>query len=302
MSTPSGPSRRRRIAGETSPAESRQQTAKKIPTKKVAKTATEKSSARAASISEKPASAKAAVPKRTSAPKPPAAKAPTVARPAMVTRPPAAKAQPAGGLTDTDKATPKPATGTSRPSLAVPAMLRRDKIDEPSAPGPRVRLKWAAPIILIAVAALVFGSVFGIKGWQDYRASSGYVETGKAATAEAGRSAQTIFSFQFNKLDEHLENSQAVMTPSFAKEFESIAPALTELAPQREVVVRAEVREAAAVECGSGCADGRRDVLVYLDQARLTNEDEVPTVFGNRIVMTMVKSDNQWLVNEIKAL
>ena len=96
--------------------------------------------------------------------------------------------------------------------------------------------------------------------------------------------------------------SKALMTPAFTKEFDKIAPALTELAPQRKIVVQAQSRNAAALECGSECSPTKSSILVFLDQARLVGDSKVPTVFGNRIVVDMVELNGVWLVDDIRAL
>ena len=67
---------------------------------------------------------------------------------------------------------------------------------------------------------------------------------------------------------EHLKDSKATMTPSFAKKFDSIAPALQDLAPQRKIQVKATVRNAAAIECGDKCNSDKATILVFIDQAR----------------------------------
>jgi len=92
------------------------------------------------------------------------------------------------------------------------------------------------------------------------------------------------------------------MTPAFAKDFDQIAPALTELAPQRQIVVQAAARESAAMPCGKECSATKADVLVFVDQARLVGDSKEPTVFANRIKVSMVKNDDGWLVANIRAL
>ena len=47
---------------------------------------------------------------------------------------------------------------------------------------------------------------------------------------------------------------------------------------------------------------GQDRVLVFLDQARLVGSSKEPTVFANRIAVSMVKTDDGWLVNNIRAL
>ncbi len=122
------------------------------------------------------------------------------------------------------------------------------------------------------------------------------------AVSAAGTAAQTIFSFSSDKLPQHESASTALMTKSFAKDFEKIAPALTEVTENRKVVVKAVAREAAPLACGDECSKDKVDVLVFLDQARLVGSSKEPTVFANRVSVSMVKTDDGWLVSNIRAL
>ena len=90
----------------------------------------------------------------------------------------------------------------------------------------------------------------------EWRDDSGIVEAHEQAATTAASAGETIFTYQYNQLDEHLKDAKAIMTPSFAKKFESIAPALQDLAPQRKIQVKATVRNAAAKECGDKCSSG----------------------------------------------
>ena len=92
------------------------------------------------------------------------------------------------------------------------------------------------------------------------------------------------------------------MTTSFAKDFEKVAPALSEVTADRKVQVKAVAREAAPLPCGDECSPSKVDVLVFLDQARLVGSSKQPTVFANRISVSMIKTDDGWLVNNIRAL
>ena len=157
-------------------------------------------------------------------------------------------------------------------------------------------------LVALTVVAVVFGAVSGIRGLNEWRDGSGIVEAHEKAATTAASAGEAIFTYQYNQLDDHLKDAKATMTPSFAKKFESIAPALQDLAPQRKIQVKATVRNAAAIECGDTCRSDRATILVFIDQARVADGAKEPTVFGNRIELVMVEQDGRWLVNNIKAL
>jgi Mce-associated membrane protein len=233
------------------------------------------------------------------APKTSAVKKAAKARPTSKTQPKKAqpkKAQPKKAQPPKPPAPKAPSTSVAPdvPAAAAEPRTRRFRMQRPS-----TRL---GALVALTVAAVVFGAVFGIRGFMDWRNDSGIVEAHEKAATTAAEAGETIFTYQFNQLPRHLEDAKATMTPSFAKKFESIAPALQELAPQRKIQVKATVRNAAAIECGNKCRDDRATILMFIDQARVAADAEKPTVFGNRIKLMMVERDGRWLVNNIDAL
>ena len=229
----------------------------------------------------------------TPAPKPSVAKKAAKLRPTPKAQPKKAqqKAQP-----PRPPAPEVPSTSVAPdvPSTAAEPRARRFRLQRMS-----TRL---GALVALTVAAVVFGAVFGVKGIMEWRNDGGIVEAHEKAATTAAEAGETIFTYQFNQLPKHLEDAKATMTPAFAKKFESIAPALQELAPQRKIQVKATVRNAAAIECGNKCRDDRATILVFIDQARVASDAKEPTVFGNRVKLNMVERDGRWLVNNIDAL
>ena len=218
-----------------------------------------------------------------------------------------AKLRPTSKAKTQKPSTPKPST----PKPPAPEAPSRPVVPEvpPAAAAPRTR-RFSVPnvsgrfgaLVALTVAAVVFGAVFGVRGFMEWRGDSGIAAAHEKAATTAASAGETIFTYQYNQLDDHLKDAKAIMTPSFAKKFESIAPALQDLAPQRKIQVKASVRNAAPKECGDACSADRVTVLVFIDQARVADDAKEPTVFGNRIELMMVERDGRWLVNEIKAL
>lgn len=265
MSDSNGPINRRRIAGEGSPA-AKKVTAKKAPVKKAAakKTPAKKTPANAAVT---------------------AAPVKKVATPAKKVSPPVAPL--ASGASIISKSR-EPKAEAVRGDGGGPS--RRD-------------LKWLIPSTAAALAALIVGVWLAVQGIQDIRNNDGdRAAAEREASAAASAAAETIFSYQYNELDEHLTESKKLMTSKFAKDFEKIAPALDDIAPQRRVQVEAVGRNAAALSCGDECSPGTVNVLVFLDQARLIDGSKEPDVIGNRITLKMVHRDGVWLVDDIRAV
>ena len=92
------------------------------------------------------------------------------------------------------------------------------------------------------------------------------------------------------------------MTSSFAKDFEKIAPALDDIAPQRKVQVEA----VAAMPLRSAAVTSARPArsTCWCSSTRLvwSTASKEPDVIGNRITMKMVHRDGSWLVDDIRAV
>lgn len=284
MSTSEGPQKRRRIAGESKPGER--------PPVPPAKKVVRRPVARPGAPAQRTAPAPQEVPREES----PGAQS-TVQDDAAQTAPAAPRIAP--------RVSRRPERPAGEVAAAPPATSPTSSVGADTAgtgqPGRHVRLTDVA-LALIALAAVAFGVVFGYRGLADWRSTHG-VEGAHAKAAEAAASAaETIFTYRYDRLEQYKKDASDVMTSSFAKDFETISPALQDLAPQRRIQVKATTRDAAPENCGDDCESSRAQVLVFVDQARLADGSSVPTVFGNRVRMTMVERDGRWLVDDIKAL
>lgn len=188
-----------------------------------------------------------------------------------------------------------------KPAAGLPQAPRRFDPPLPKVAGARSLTAGSWALVALTIAALVFAVSGGLAAASHLRGDDAGT-TREDASDAAAVAAETIFTYQWNKLKQHLSASKDLMTPKFGKRFEDISPALSALAPQRRIQVKAVVRNAATIECGSSCANDKAKVLVFIDQARVADGADQPTMFGNRIEMTMVKRDGDWLVDNVKAL
>ncbi|MFL6182157.1 MAG: hypothetical protein ACJ73J_07575, partial [Actinomycetes bacterium] len=63
-------------------------------------------------------------------------------------------------------------------------------------------------------------------------------------------------------------------------------------------VVSAKVKASGVISA----ADGKVDVLLFVDQTSQTAADESTQIALNRVVLTMVYQDGRWLVDDVTAL
>jgi Mce-associated membrane protein len=148
----------------------------------------------------------------------------------------------------------------------------------------------------VAVASLVFaafGIAHGVSQWRAHSVS----EARGAASKAAANAAQTIFTFDYNRLPQWSSTSKNLMTPRFAREFQSNVRALSQVAPTQRIQAKAVVRNAATLECGDRCRPDHATVLVFIDQAVITAQSTQPKIEGESVRMFMVKRDGTWLVN-----
>jgi Mce-associated membrane protein len=88
------------------------------------------------------------------------------------------------------------------------------------------------------------------------------------------------------------------MTPSFKKKYADTADRVRADAPRLKAVVKAQV-------VASSVVDAKADqvkTLLFVNQTTTRNDLNQPRVDLNRVVVTLVKDGNDWLVDNVQAL
>jgi len=127
----------------------------------------------------------------------------------------------------------------------------------------------------------------------------GLASTRSDALAAARAHAQTILSFDHRTLDADCARAGRVLARTFKSEYgETTDTVVRPSAEQYKVVVKAEVTAASVVRA----SENRVVVLLYVDQTTTSTRLEGPKVDLNRVRMTLVENDGNWLVSELDAL
>lgn len=163
--------------------------------------------------------------------------------------------------------------------------------------------RWAlllTPLVVLAVAALAVALLVALPAARETKA----VEDARspAATA-AATAAEQLLSFDYRTLDQERSEDAALLTPQFASTFEkTFTKILGDTAPTAQPVVTANVRAVATLECGDDCQPDQAQVLLFVDQVNSGPTRPEAVTDENRLVLTMRKDGDRWLVADITAL
>jgi Mce-associated membrane protein len=237
---------------------------------------------------------------------------PTVRRPAGPTaglaveeelpRHPAGDAAVAGGEAAVAKAE---ATATDVEIGPIPT--DGDAVEEPptaagQSPGSVARAALSTRSVLLLAGALVVFLILAVlfavldHSARSNPAAQNTAVTDVAATAEVagqlGDALETVYSYDFARLDENERAAREVITPGFAAEFDQLFAQVRELAPQQQAVVSATVTIAAVQTI-----EGDRAVLVaFMDQqaTRAANGEQLTA--AGRLTVTGERQDGRWKI------
>jgi len=202
-------------------------------------------------------------------------------------------------------------SGSSHPSTADPKAERRAARERRRAERAEKRAAGTAEpaspraglvvggLALLLVLALALAGYFGLQVRKDARVA----DAREQAPAAAERAAKAVLSYDYEQLDADEKRAKSFLTPSYSKEFEKTFGLLRE---NKDGSAGAAVQTKAKVSSsvvGSGVVDaedGVVRVLLYVNQvSRKAGAD--PQVFQNRVTLTMEKSGEKWLVDDLKS-
>jgi Mce-associated membrane protein len=158
---------------------------------------------------------------------------------------------------------------------------------------------------LLAVAALVLAAVVAGEAWYLWGISDPTPTTARpvvigdvdaqTAVETAAQDAAAIFTTSWRTYDRHLTRVTALMTPAMADRYRRTA------APVKKGTVAARAVTATRV-AGSGVVRAGADqvqALVLLDQ-RTRQNGGAPSFTARRALLTMVRSNAGWLVDNVQ--
>ncbi|UVE93958.1 hypothetical protein [Dietzia sp. B32] len=163
---------------------------------------------------------------------------------------------------------------------------------EQAEPGAERRRGRAGRIVtaLVIVALLAATGILGYLTWQNHRDA----ELRRSASDDATRLVTQLATYDHTDVDANLDAVVADATPDFAERYREVSDGLRELLASGEGTSTGTVTHA-AVESVDG---DRAVVLVFLDQeiSNVTVPDG--RVDSSRMVVTVVRDGDRWLLDD----
>jgi Mce-associated membrane protein len=158
-------------------------------------------------------------------------------------------------------------------------------------------------LAVLLAAAVVFDVIIGVRSRtaSEERTTSTAAVTSalREAPVQAETAAVRALAFDYKTLQDDADEAKSYMTSDYAAQFQkTVDDLLAAPANQREAHVEADVKASGVVNATASTVD----VMLFVDQTSQTTLQSEPQTYLNRVVFTMVKSGDQWLVDDVTAL
>jgi Mce-associated membrane protein len=177
------------------------------------------------------------------------------------------------------------------------------------APAPRAASLRSRAVPLLAAALVLLLGLAVVLAVADHSVRSSPAATNLAladvaTTAEVagqlGVALETVYSYDFARLDENERAAREVITPGFAAEFDTLFAQVRELAPQQQAVVSATVTMSAVQSI-----EGDRAVLVaFMDQQATraaAPEGSQQLAAAGRLTVVGERVDGRWKIADVES-
>ncbi|NUR16667.1 MAG: hypothetical protein HOQ13_10190, partial [Dermatophilaceae bacterium] len=124
-----------------------------------------------------------------------------------------------------------------------------------------------------------------------------------AAVSSARTTLESLLSYSGSTFDKHVGEVAPQLTAPFKDQFTKVAASdIKPMAVKNEATVQAKVYEAGVMDTtGDGGEGTTVRVMAFVNQATTTKAQQTPAIDQNRVIATMRKVGERWLVSELSA-
>lgn len=211
-------------------------------------------------------------------------------------------AEPPVADADAESHAPAVVTTVAEPADAEPADAETADAEpaqpDPTVGGRRRRRARLLPLAVLAALSIALVAVVVVLGLQLRHHQQ--AEKARASGLTAARdAARVLFSYDYKQLDKDFGAGLALTTGGFHDDYANTTDKVVRpVAQQYQVVVKADVPEAAVVQA----SPGHVLVIVFVDQTTTRAGADTPKIDQSRIRMGLKRVGGKWLVDRADAL
>jgi len=156
---------------------------------------------------------------------------------------------------------------------------------------------WASAIgVTLALALLAASLVYALRP-----AVSDTDRT--AAVGSARTTLESLLSYSGSAFDKHVGEVTPQLTSPFKDQFTKVAATdIKPMAVKNDATVQAKVYDAGVMDADGDGGEGTTvRVMAFVNQATTTRAQQAPAIDQNRVIATMRKVGDRWLVSELSA-
>jgi len=156
---------------------------------------------------------------------------------------------------------------------------------------------------VLLIAAVAFDLIIGFRSHnqtqQRTTQSAAIASAFSQAPAQAEAAATHVLAYDYKTLQHDADEAKSYMTPDYAQQFQGTVDGLLKKpAGQVHAHVSAAVKASGVVSA----TPAKVDVMMFIDQTSTTTAHREPQTYLNRVVFTMVRAGDRWLVSDVTAL
>jgi len=156
---------------------------------------------------------------------------------------------------------------------------------------------WASAIgATLALALLAASLVYGLR--------PGVSDTDRTAAVGSARTTlESLLSYSGSAFDKHIGEVTPQLTSPFKDQFTKVAATdIKPMAVKNDATVQAKVYDAGVMDADGDGGEGTTvRVMAFVNQATTTKAQQAPAIDQNRVIATMRKVGDRWLVSELSA-
>jgi Mce-associated membrane protein len=156
------------------------------------------------------------------------------------------------------------------------------------------RRRWIAPVAALVASLAVLGVLLGVS----LRDPGDQARTERAAASAARVSVEQMLSYNYKTIDAQAAQIETLLTGPFKAEFTAAMDKdIKPLAVKNQTVVEAKVSDVGVMSSTPTTVR----VLAFVNQARVGADQSTPGVDQNRVIATMSKVGDRWLISKVEA-